>query len=140
MNLSDIRRYGPAALLALLIPALSLLPAAFFRNVPREARFPGTDKAVHALMYAALTLALFRALEPHARADIRSAGVVACSASLYGLSLEIMQGVFTTSRSMDLYDALANAAGAFITALLVHLWFRKWKTAEPASQLPPPNS
>jgi VanZ family protein len=134
----SIHRYIPAAFLALLIPVLSLLPAAFFRGVPSTARFTGGDKIIHACMYATLTLALFRALEPPARANFRSAGIVAFSASLYGLALEIAQGVFTATRSMDPHDALANAAGAFATALLACLWFRKRKIQDPNPASPNP--
>ncbi len=112
------RRYGPAALMTLLIPALSLLPATLFRDVPHAARFPGADKAVHALMYAALALALFRALAPGRRPRLAAAFVIALSASLYGLALEIAQGALTSSRAMDPLDALANAAGASAAAFL----------------------
>jgi hypothetical protein len=66
VNIPFIKRCFPAAFLALLIPALSLLPAAFFRGMPVPARFPGADKLVHALMYAALAAAFCRALKPRA--------------------------------------------------------------------------
>ena len=125
MNLpAVISRYGPVAALALLISVLSLLPAAFFRSIPSPARFGGADKIVHALMYAALAAALFHALEPRTRATPRAAAAVALSATLYGLVLEIMQAVFTATRTMDPLDALANAAGAVTTALLASLWAR----------------
>ena len=115
-------RYIPAALMAAIIPALSLLPAAFFRGVPRAARFAGADKIIHALMYAAFALTLHYALAPDRRPTVRAALVIAISASLYGLALEIAQSALTTSRAMDPLDALANAAGAFATALLARAW------------------
>jgi VanZ family protein len=126
----SIRRYGPALFLTLLIPALSLLPAAFFRAVPRTVRFAGADKAVHAAMYAAFAFALLHALAPPARARPLNALAVFIAASLYGLALEIAQGVLTTSRAMDPLDALANAAGALLAALLAHL-LAKSKTQPP---------
>lgn len=125
-------RYGPAIFFALCIPVLSLLPAFFFRNVPQPARFPGADKIIHTLMYAVLTLAFIHAIHHPLRSPARSAALAALLATLYGLALEILQGALTTTRAFDLYDALANAAGAILAALLAYLWFRRAPSTLPS--------
>ena len=118
------RRYGPAILLLLAIPLLSLLPAGLFRVLPVQPRAAGGDKLVHTLMYAALTATLVRAFTPRQKATLRNTALVAAGATLYGLALEIAQEVLTTSRSMELSDALANGFGAFSAAFVAYLYYR----------------
>lgn len=115
-----LRRYGPAAVMVALIPALSLLPSGFFRHIAGPPAFPGMDKLVHALMYAALTAALFHALSSGARVLITRVICLAAAASLYGLAMEFCQKALTRSRAFDPLDALANAVGALLCALLLY--------------------
>ncbi len=112
-----ICRYGLLVLMTLAIPALSLLPATFFHHTPPVVRFPHADKAAHVVMYAALAMAFFHALEPQWRAKIRGAIIVIVSVSLYGLVMEIAQSLLTTMRSMEMLDALANTVGALLATL-----------------------
>jgi VanZ family protein len=112
-------RFGPAAAAAALIPLLSLLPSRLFR--PLEAPLPAVpalDKAVHALLYAALTGACLHALPPHHRRRLAPALGAAALATLYGLLMELGQAL-TATRSPDPLDALANAVGASACALAV---------------------
>lgn len=120
------RRFGPAVVTTLLIPVLSLLPAHFFKQVSAPLPpLPGMDKVIHALLYAALTAAYLHAL-PHARQSRLAAVLpVACLAALYGLAMEVCQKLLTATRSMDPLDALANAAGALLCALLMYAWARR---------------
>ena len=118
-------RYGPAVTMTLLIPLLSLLPAHFFAHIAGPPPFPGMDKLIHALMYAALSATLFHALSPPARVHYAWAFLLALAASLYGLGMELCQKVMTQSRSFDPLDALANMAGAFVAALLACVWARR---------------
>jgi len=110
--------------MTLLIPGLSLLPSRFFTQIAGPPPFPGMDKLVHALMYAALTAALFHALSPPARLRRSWAIRLALAASLYGLGMEFCQNVMTQSRSFDLFDAFANMVGAFVVAIWVCAWAR----------------
>ena len=112
-------RYGPAVVMMLLIPALSLLPAHFFKHVAEPLPpIPGIDKIIHALMYAALTAAYLQALIPARRRSLLAVLRIVLLAALYGVAMEVFQKLFTTTRSMDPLDALANAAGALTCALL----------------------
>jgi len=114
-------RYGPAVVLSMLIPALSLLPARFFSCFADTPSVPGMDKLVHALMYAALSLSFYHALSPSARRRPAPLLALAACASLYGALLECAQGLLTQSRAMDPLDALANTAGAFSVILAIML-------------------
>ncbi len=51
---------------------------------------------------------------------------------IYGIIIEVIQGVFTVERTGDIYDALANSIGALCGAVTIKLLFSgkrqlKWK-------------
>ena len=114
-------RYGPAVMLSLLIPAMSLLPARFFSRLGNAPSIPHVDKWIHALIYAVLSLALYHALSPEARKRPGPPLAVAAAASLYGALMELAQGFFTHSRGQDPMDALANTMGAFGVIFVIML-------------------
>jgi VanZ family protein len=110
-------RFAPATFIALAIPMLSLLPAAYFKRViPSAAFIPGWDKLIHALLYAALSRALFHALSPKAKERVSCWTGVTLAAGGYGLLMEFFQRGLTVSRGFDWFDALANLLGASIAA------------------------
>lgn len=116
-------RFGPPAIMAALIPILSLAPAYVFRGV--ECALPpisGLDKIVHALLYLALTAAALHAVPLCKRTQVGTVLTAALATSLYGAFMELCQKWLTTTRSMDPYDALANAMGAFACALVLLVW------------------
>ena len=39
---------------------------------------------------------------------------IICFVVIYGIIIEILQGVLTTTRESDLFDALANTLGAIV--------------------------
>ena len=118
-----VLRYGPAVVMTLIIPALSLLPARFFKQVAQPLPpIPCMDKIVHALMYAVLTAAYLHVLTRERRSHLAVVLRVVVIAALYGIAMEICQKLFTTTRSMDPFDALANTVGALVSALLVCAW------------------
>ena len=98
-----------AALVALLIAVLSLLPGSALPHVP------GTDKIKHMIAYAALAmpLAVWFGRGQWWRAVIVAVG--------YGLMLEAAQGLMSAGRTVSLLDAVANLAGAGLGAGLVRL-------------------
>jgi len=129
-----LRRYGPAVLTTLVISALSLFPAHFFKQVAEPLPpIPGMDKIVHALMYAALTAAYLHVLTRDRRGRLVTVLRVACLAAVYGIVMEICQKLFTTSRTMDPLDALANTVGALVIALLSLAWAHR-KTGQSHGQ------
>ncbi|GAB1596705.1 hypothetical protein PAGU2638_23840 [Lysobacter sp. PAGU 2638] len=96
----------------------SLLPA---HDLPPPA-FDGMDKLEHALGYALLA-AYGTRLYP-ARWLRVLVGVIA-----FGIAIEIAQGVFTTTRSADPLDAIADAFGA---AIAQAAWRWRRRGAEPS--------
>lgn len=81
---------------------------------------PGNDKTIHFLFYFVLTLLWYVALERKYKNRLLKFLIVGPSI-IYGIIIEILQGVLTQNRQADVYDALANSAGAFL-ALLVIFW------------------
>ena len=46
-------------------------------------------------------------------------------ALLYGIMMELAQGLFTTSRQPDVLDVLANSIGAFAGCLMLNCYLKK---------------
>jgi len=111
-------RYGPAVMMTLLIPVLSLLPSHFFTPVSEPLPpLPCMDKLIHAMLYAVLTAAYLHALTPQRRSSRVAILLIVASATLYGFAMEFCQKLFTDSRKMDPLDALANLSGVLAIAL-----------------------
>lgn len=94
----------------------SLLPAFLLPEVPA-----GGDKAEHVggyFLLAAAAVQLFAARRVLLRAG---AGLV-----LLGIGLEIAQGLLTTTRQMDPWDALANSVGVLAGLVTVLTPLRDW--------------
>lgn len=92
-------------LMVLAVVVLSLIPPP---PMPAVA-FRGIDKVEHVLGYLALSAmatALFAPMPVRAR--------IAAALVALGIALEIAQGTMTTTRTPDLPDALANAAGVLL--------------------------
>ena len=119
--------YTPAIALTILIPLLSLINP---NRLPDTSalHFAGLDKVIHMLMYAVLTTAWVFALPVKARTSIRWMLSVAFLSAMYGVLLEICQFLFTTSRSMDMLDAVANLAGALLAAATIY-WISGLKSS-----------
>lgn len=117
---AHLLRFGPAALMTALVPALSLLPAHFFASIEAPLPpIPAFDKLAHALLYAVLTAAWLRAFPLALRQRLSAALLTALAATAFGLVMEIGQKALTTTRTLDPLDAMANAAGAVTSALAV---------------------
>lgn len=89
--------------------------------------FPGADKVVHAIMFGGLLLMIY--------VDKSRAGnwhplrvffmvVAMLAVILFGISIEFIQGSMDIGRSFDIYDILADAAGAVLVAVLWNLFTR----------------
>ena len=90
------------ALLATVV--VSLLPVFLLPVVP-----PGGDKVEHLGGYALLAAAAVQLFAGRRALGRAAAGLVAL-----GVALEIAQGLFTTTRQMDVFDALANTGGVVL--------------------------
>jgi VanZ family protein len=108
-------------LVALIIMYLSLADSHTFDKAP-FINVPNFDKVVHLGMYFGLMSAII--LEN--RKTIKSRGylyLIGLIPLLYGILMEILQATLTLTRSGSFYDALADAAGVFLSILL-WLWLK----------------
>jgi VanZ family protein len=88
---------------------------------------PGFDKLIHFTWYFVLYLFLAAGtLKWKKELTFVSAFFMLLLCVLYGGSLELMQGSVFTKRSEDLFDFIANSAGA-ITGSLLFSWLYKKK-------------
>jgi len=79
----------------------SLLPALLLPDLP-----PGSDKLEHLLGYAILSATAVQLFGT--RAAVLRAGMFLVA---LGVAIEIAQGTLTSTRSMDVNDAIANTLG-----------------------------
>lgn len=94
--------------------------------------FRGADKVVHVIMYFVLSVvAVLDCAKPrlphHLSLSVELAAVA--SAALFGVLMEICQGLMNQGRGMDYHDMIANAAGALLALgllrwRLMHLFRR----------------
>lgn len=100
-----------------------------------EAEFQNGDKVVHFIFYcvAAVLGSLFIRERQAGRISLLKAlGLVVGFLILYGILIEVIQLVFTTWRSGEVADVLANSLGALAGAGIIKLRFSgngqlKWK-------------
>ena len=111
--------YTPIIAITLLIPLLSLVNPQKFPDAA-IIRFTGADKIIHAAMYALLTLAWAHAFSIKMRTNLCLMLGTAFLVALYGLLMELCQYVFTSTRSMEMFDATANLVGALCTAIIIY--------------------
>jgi VanZ family protein len=82
---------------------------------------PNLDKAVHAFFHFVLTLLWFLFFQKQMM--VKSVFKPLYSAVLfsffYGIGIEIMQGLFTDTRSADVLDVLANVTGAILASVAI---------------------
>jgi VanZ family protein len=89
-----------------------------------------TDKYVHLSFYFVFTFTwyqyLIRKLENIPAIKVRLYAFL--WAFLYGVGIEICQGVFTADRSADYQDIIANSSGALLATIVVWLVARLKKS------------
>lgn len=109
-------------------------------SVPRGAGIPlpgaGTDKLVHAGVFAVLGGLVALALRAEGLRRWRAAGLAAVAGLAYG-ALDELHQAFTPGRSMDGEDVVADAAGAALGALVgsgrvAEAALRRWPGANEA--------
>jgi VanZ family protein len=108
-------------IVALAIMYLSLTGSQTFPSVP-FINIPFLDKIIHFGMYFFLMSVMIFENRKRFR-NISRLFLLALFPLFYGIILEILQMTITKTRSGDLFDFLANAAGT-ITALLLWIWIR----------------
>ncbi len=82
------------------------------------------DKFVHTSAYFFLTLSWLLAYKRNLQKQKKDILVVIL-VFVYGIIIEVLQGVLTNYRQADLLDMLANLGGIVIAALFFNLIFRR---------------
>ncbi|MHA3789063.1 VanZ family protein [Flavobacterium hauense] len=81
------------------------------------------DKIVHFIFHFVFTILLYKTYKAKAGSSVKAYGYAFLTAAVYGVIIEICQGLFTAERSADVLDALANMLGS-LTAIFM-LWLRQ---------------
>ena len=99
----------------LLIALLCLID---FNQLPKIS-IGGADKYVHVTFHFGFTLLWFQALK---NGNGRTVFKVAAASFLYGIGIEIAQGLFTLTRHADIYDVMANTTGALMAVAVIRIY------------------
>jgi VanZ family protein len=121
-----IRKNFFSILTALLILYLSLSEADTFDKMS-FLEIPGLDKIVHTAMYFFL-MSVIIAEKRLYRFKFPQIFRYTLIPLLYGLSIELLQLLLTSTRSASIADALFNAAGIFAAVFLAGFFLRRMKT------------
>ena len=81
-----------------------------------KVNFAAADKIVHGFIYFVLInlwMAYFYA-KNNFHFDGKSIAILFFSILLYGIVIEILQGLFTVSREADIFDLIANTIGSLL--------------------------
>ncbi len=89
--------------------------------------FDFNDKYVHFAFYLVFVIVWFWFLIKTKFAK-NAKNIALISAILYGIIMEICQGVFTTTRTPDVYDVVANTLGALSGITIINQVYKNIKT------------
>lgn len=84
------------------------------------------DKVVHAGAYCILTLSWLLALNNKVK-SLKSSILILILIFIYGIIIELLQGVFTSDRNADLLDIIANTVGILIAIIVFKSILKKNK-------------
>lgn len=118
-RLSWIPPYQLTLSVALVILYLTLLPKPFGEeDIPL---FPGADKVAHCCMFGGLALTfIFERKRIGRPLTLRQALLASVVVSIFGIAVEFIQDAMQMGRSGDIYDGLADTAGAFAAVPLCY--------------------
>lgn len=123
-----IRKNKFSIIIALIILYLSLASSDTLDKVP-ILNIPHLDKIVHFLMYFSL-MSVILVENRKSLKGIKQLLIIALIPFFYGILMEVLQEIFTISRSGSFFDIISDSAGVLIS-LLLWLWlsrFVKWRS------------
>lgn len=83
-----------------------------------------SDKLIHALSYFLLTFGWFLCYKRESK-KIKISVIIVLAVFIYGIIIEILQGIVTKNRQPEIYDAFANLIGIIIGAVVFKKVFQK---------------
>jgi VanZ family protein len=110
-----VKKYKFSVLVALVILYLSLANSHTFDKVSAF-NIPYFDKIVHFGMYFGLTLMIIIESRKSIR-DLRHLLTISLIPLFFGILIEIMQYLLTSTRSASFYDAVADFTGILIAVM-----------------------
>ena len=115
---------GLALLWTCIVTVLSLVSIG---NVGKSISIPNKDKYVHFTFYFIFVIVWFL-FANRTNISKKIKWIVLISAIGYGILMEIFQGIFTSTRTPDIMDVIANSIGAITGLLFITLILKKYKT------------
>ncbi len=103
---------------------ITYLSLATLEKIGNSIKIPNKDKMVHFVFY--FLFFIFWNLSQNTKViQKKTAIIILAIAIFYGIVMEFFQYNFTTTRHADLYDVLANSAGAISGFILLILFKNK---------------
>lgn len=106
---------------------ITILSLISLSNVVSISSIGNKDKYVHFLFYFLFTFLWGIAFNS---TKLKNSILILLSAILYGILMEIAQGLFTITRQPDFFDVVANSFGAFSGWLLLKYYFKYYKLSK----------
>ena len=97
--------------------AITILSLVSLKEMPSITTLKFKDKIIHFMFYFVFVFLWGNAFTKNSKTFFK----VFVFAILYGIIIEIFQGVFTETRSADFFDVLANTFGALLGLLLLFI-------------------
>jgi len=111
---------------AIVVLILSTISGNSFKKLPNF-NIPHLDKFVHFTMYFVLAFLIYWAIKLSVKKNSFTSSPVVSTfviVALYSGIMELLQGYVFTSRSMDIYDFMANCVGV-VAGLLITYFFKR---------------
>lgn len=96
---------------------ITFLSLASLNKLPSIPSIKFKDKIIHFMFYFVFVFLWSKATKVKANKII----VVVVVAIAYGIVIEVLQSLLTTTREADVYDALANSCGACLAFLFLRM-------------------
>jgi VanZ family protein len=102
---------------------VAFLCLASFGNMPNVG-LQNADKYAHFTFHFVFTVLwfLYFNFKRTESSNAKTILMVFLLSFIYGISVEIMQGMFTINRKADIFDVLANTTGAVMAVIVIRLY------------------
>jgi VanZ family protein len=92
-------------------------------NEIKQIEIPNFDKIIHFVFHFVFTTLWFLYFKKkfNSSNNINLLAITLIISFVFGIAIELMQQYFTTTRTADVFDILANLFGAFLAAFLIIL-------------------
>ncbi len=113
------RKYVYLSVWVLVIIVLSLMPKSSL-GIKRVKLFENSDKIVHFMMYAILTILAIMALKKRDVCTKRCLTIISIFSIFLGVLMEFLQEYLDIGRSFDTFDILANTTGVLFVIIFLN--------------------